>query len=244
MNGQTGQGGAWREGERQREGDARAIRVVVCDDHALFRAGMQLILRSQPDIELAGEAADGQEAIALAARLQPDVMLMDIRMPHLDGIEATERIVSAMGEESPRIIVLTTIDMDDAVARAARAGANGFVLKAGEPELVLAAIRTVHAGGQLFSANSAVELIRGTVAPAAAAPPPEYETLSGRERDIFQLVARGLSNQEIAEREYLSPGTVKTHVSSILARLGLRSRIQVVVYAYEHGLVPGGSEAE
>lgn len=226
--------------ERSRQTAERPIRVVLCDDHALFRAGMRLILRSQPDVELAGEAADGKEAVELVERLRPDVVLMDIRMPGLDGIAATERIVERMGERAPRIVVLTTLDLDDAVSRAVRAGANGFVLKAGEPELVLAAIRTVHAGGQLFSANAAVELIRGTVAARVPEPPEDYRRLSAREQEIFLLVARGLSNQEIAEREYVSTGTVKTHVSNILTRLGLRSRIQVVVYAYEHGLMPEG----
>jgi len=221
------------------------IRVAVCDDHALFRTGLRMILSNQPDLEHVGEAASGEEAVALAREARPDVLLMDVRMPGVDGIEATARIVAELGDEAPRVLVLTTFDLDEAVARAVRAGASGFVLKAAEPDLLATAIRTLHAGGRLFAADAAVDIL-ARYAPehdagggAEARPPVEFERLSEREREIFRLVAAGLSNQEIAEREFVSPGTVKTHVSSILAKLGARDRIQLVVYAYEHGLAGG-----
>lgn len=218
------------------------IRVAVCDDHALFRAGLRMILTAHGGLELVGEAEDGASAVALAREMRPDVMLMDIRMPELDGIEATERILAELGDDAPRIIVLTTLDLDDAVARAVRAGASGFVLKAAEPDLLIAAIRSVHGGHELFAASATTELLRRS---AAASPstarevPAEYGTLSDREREIFMLAARGMSNAEIAAHEFVSAGTVKTHVSAILAKLGLRDRIQLVVYAHEHGLLEG-----
>lgn len=218
------------------------IRIAVCDDHSLFRTGMRMILASQPDLEFVGEAGDGAAGVAMAKELRPDVLIMDVRMPGMDGIEATEHVIAEMGDAAPKILILTTFDLDEAVARAVRAGASGFVLKAAEPELLIAAIRTVRAGNQLFAANATVELLQRfaggeSMAPEAVAPPPAFETLSERERDVFLLVAKGLSNAEIAAHEYVSPGTVKTHISHILAKLELRDRVQLVVYAYEHGLV-------
>jgi DNA-binding NarL/FixJ family response regulator len=217
-----------------------AIRVALVDDQALFRAGVRMLVESQPDLEVAGEAGDGVAAVALAARSQPDVVLMDVRMPLADGIAATERILSdaeADGRTPPRIIVLTTFDLDENAARAIRAGASGFVLKDADPEFLLAAIRTVHQGNQVIAATATRALFahvaRGNGRRAA---PPTWSELTPREREIFGLAARGLSNSEIAASEFLSEATVKTHVSRILAKLGLRDRVQLVVFAYEHDL--------
>ncbi|AYF96856.1 response regulator [Protaetiibacter intestinalis] len=217
------------------------IRVALVDDQALFRTGIRMLVGSQPDLEFAGEAGDGLEGVALVARSQPDVVLMDIRMPVMDGIEATERIISAStaaGRETPRVIVLTTFDLDEAATRAIRAGASGFLLKDADPEFLLAAIRTVHAGTAVLAPSATRELFehfdsRG----ATVAVPEEFEQLTARERDIFLLAGRGLSNSEIATTEYVSEATVKTHISRILAKLGLRDRVQLVVYAFEHRLV-------
>jgi DNA-binding NarL/FixJ family response regulator len=211
------------------------IRVALVDDQALFRAGIRMLVESQPDLEFAGEAGDGREAIAMVAETAPDVVLMDLRMPVLDGIAATEGIVAGTASP-PRILVLTTFDLDEAAARAIRAGASGFVLKDAEPEFLLAAIRTVHAGSAVIAASATRELFEHFGA-GSAAPPPAFETLTEREREIFGFAARGLSNGEIASREYLSEATVKTHISRILAKLELRDRVQLVVFAYEHGLV-------
>jgi len=212
------------------------IRVALVDDQALFRAGIRMLVESQPDLEFAGEAGDGREAVAMVAETRPDVVLMDLRMPVLDGIGATEGIVAGSASP-PRILVLTTFDLDEAAARAIRAGASGFVLKDAEPEFLLAAIRTVHAGSAVIAASATRELFEHFGAGGAAAPPPAFDTLTEREREIFGLAARGLSNGEIASREYLSEATVKTHISRVLAKLALRDRVQLVVFAYEHGLV-------
>ncbi len=216
------------------------IRYAICDDHGLFRTGLAMILKHAEDLELVGEAQNGREAIALAERGDVDVMLMDIRMPDMDGIQATRAIRERMGERAPRILVLTTLDLDEAVERSVRAGASGFILKAAEPELLVAAIRSIHAGGRLFASNAVAELLEQS--PLAQAPQPvelpaAYQTLSERERDIFILAAAGLSNAEIAAKEFVSAGTVKTHISHILQKLSLRDRIQLVVYAYEHGII-------
>ncbi|TPW76082.1 response regulator [Schumannella soli] len=215
------------------------IRVALVDDQALFRTGIRMLVSSQPDLEFVGEAGDGVEGISLAASAKPDVILMDIRMPVLDGIDATARIVQARaaGAESPRILVLTTFDLDEAAARAIRAGASGFVLKDADPEFLLAAIRTVHAGTSVIAASATKELFQqfGSRS-AAAAPPPEFGELTQREREIFLLAAAGRSNSEIAAQEFVSEATVKTHISRILAKLGLRDRVQLVVYAYENRL--------
>ncbi|WP_353987268.1 response regulator transcription factor [Ruicaihuangia caeni] len=217
------------------------IRVVLVDDQALFRAGIRMLIDSQPDLEFVGEASDGREAVDLVERARPDVVLMDIRMPVMDGIEATERIVaaaSARGRELPRVIVLTTFDLDEAATRAIRGGASGFLLKDAAPEFLLAAIRTVHAGAAVVAPGATRELFRHFDSRATApAPPKTFSTLTSRERDIFLLAARGLSNAEIAEREFLSEATVKTHISRVLAKLALRDRVQLVVFAYEHRLV-------
>ena len=216
------------------------IRVALVDDQALFRAGVRMLVESQADLEVAGEAGDGVSAVALAAKERPDVVLMDIRMPLLDGIAATEQILAAADSEArtpPRILVLTTFDLDENAARAIRAGASGFVLKDADPEFLLAAIRTVHQGNQVIAASATRELFahvgRGSGRRAA---PATWSELTPREREIFGLAARGLSNSEIAASEFLSEATVKTHVSRILAKLGLRDRVQLVVFAYEHDL--------
>jgi len=218
------------------------IRVALVDDQALFRAGIRMLVESQPDLEFAGEAADGQAAAALAARSRPHVMLMDVRMPVLDGIAATERILADAdrdGREPPRILVLTTFDLDENAARAIRAGASGFVLKDAEPEFLLAAIRTVHRGNAVIAATATRELFANAGRGSGRRPAPAaWSQLTPREREIFALAARGLSNAEIAASEYLSEATVKTHVSRVLAKLGLRDRVQLVVFAYEHDLSP------
>ena len=217
-----------------------AIRVALVDDQALFRAGIRMLVSSQPDLEFVGEASDGAEGVELAARLQPDIILMDIRMPVMDGIESTERILAAAdarGGLRPRVIVLTTFDLDEAATRAIRGGASGFLLKDADPEFLLAAIRTVHAGNAVIAPAATRELFQHFDSRAAsAAPPPAFTTLTAREREIFLLTARGWSNAEIAKSEFLSEATVKTHISRILAKLGLRDRVQLVVYAFEHRL--------
>ena len=216
------------------------IRVALVDDQALFRAGVRMLVESQPYRSVAGEAGDGAAAVELGERDRPYVMLMDVRMPMQDGIAATEQILAAAdrdGREAPRILVLTTFDLDENAARAIRAGASGFVLKDAEPEFLLAAIRTVHRGNQVIAASATRELFahvaRGSGRRAA---PAAWSELTPREREIFGLAARGLSNSEIAASEFLSEATVKTHVSRVLAKLGLRDRVQLVVFAFEHGL--------
>ncbi|MEP6482707.1 MAG: response regulator transcription factor [Rhodoglobus sp.] len=209
------------------------IRVALVDDQALFRAGIRMLVSSQDDLEFVGEAGDGSAAIAMAADTKPDVILMDIRMPVLDGIEATRAIVASGGKT--RIIVLTTFDLDEAAARAIRGGASGFVLKDAEPEFLLAAIRAVHSGTSVIAASATKELFEHFGGPAATVPP-SFDSLTAREREIFVLAARGLSNAEIAKAEFLSEATVKTHISRVLGKLALRDRVQLVVFAYEHGL--------
>jgi DNA-binding NarL/FixJ family response regulator len=218
----------------------RPIRVALVDDQALFRTGIRMLVASQPDLEVVGEAGDGREAVELAASARPDVILMDIRMPVMDGIEATERIVAASearGGAGPRIIVLTTFDLDEAATRAIRGGASGFLLKDADPEFLLAAIRTVHSGTAVLAPSATRELFQHFDSRAARAVEPEaFAALTARERDVFLLAARGLSNSEIAAGEFLSEATVKTHISRILSKLGLRDRVQLVVYAFEHRL--------
>ncbi|MFC9560258.1 response regulator [Agromyces sp. NPDC056965] len=216
------------------------IRVALVDDQALFRAGVRMLVESQPDLEVVGEASDGGAAVDLARRERPDVVLMDVRMPVQDGIAATEQILAAAdrdGVAPPRIVVLTTFDLDENAARAIRAGASGFVLKDADPEFLLAAIRTVHQGNQVIAAAATRALFAHVGRGSGRRPAPAaWAELTPREREIFALAARGLSNGEIAASEFLSEATVKTHVSRILAKLGLRDRVQLVVFAYEHDL--------
>ncbi|MEP6478756.1 MAG: response regulator transcription factor [Rhodoglobus sp.] len=212
------------------------IRVGLVDDQALFRTGIRMLVSSQPDLEFVGEAGNGVEGIAMAASASPDVILMDIRMPVMDGIDATRAIIAA-SPTPPRIIVLTTFDLDEAATRAIRGGASGFLLKDAEPEFLLAAIRTVHAGTSVIAASATRELFEHFDSRVSAPTiPAEFETLTTREREIFVLAARGLSNAEIAKTEFLSEATVKTHISRVLGKLGLRDRVQLVVFAYEHRL--------
>jgi len=210
------------------------ISVALVDDQALFRAGIRMLVDSQDDLEVVGEASDGREGIAVVRATHPDVVLMDIRMPVLDGLSATAELLA--DPDPPRIVMLTTFDLDEAAARAIREGASGFLLKDADPEFLLAAIRTVHAGSAVIAASATRELFGHFAAPTAPVPP-AYGELTEREREIFALAARGLSNAEIAAREFLSEATVKTHISRILTKLGLRDRVQLVVFAFDHGLV-------
>ena len=215
------------------------IRVLLADDQRLVRSGFRMILRADPELEVVGEAGDGLEAVELAGALAPDVVLMDVRMPNLDGIEATRRITAA--PDPPRVLVLTTFDLDEYVYGALRAGASGFLLKDAPEEQLAAAIRVAADGGALFSPGVTRRLIERFAAFADAGPPPDLGALTSREVEVLRLVARGLSNAEIAGELVVSEHTVKTHVASILGKLGLRDRTQAVVAAYESGLVRPGA---
>ena len=214
-----------------------SIRVVIADDQALVRGGFRMILDAREDIEVAGEAADGAEAIALVAEHEPDVVLMDVRMPNVDGIEATRQIV-ASGSPA-RIIILTTHDVDEYVFAALRAGASGFLLKDVRPPDLVEAIRVVARGDALLAASVTRRLLDrfAAVLPADAATPADLDELTERELEVLRLVALALSNAEIAARLVLTEATVKTHVSSVLRKLDLRDRVQAVVFAYDVGLV-------
>jgi DNA-binding NarL/FixJ family response regulator len=224
-------------------GGPETIRVIIADDQALVRAGFRMVVESRPDLEVVGEAADGAGAVALAAETRPDVVLMDIRMPVMDGIEATRRITSLDGDPQPRVLILTTFDLDQYVYDALRAGAAGFLLKDVPPAELAAAIRTVAAGDALLAPAVTRRLIEryvGLPAPRRADPGVLAE-LSAREGEVLRLIARGHTNQQIAEQLVLSTATVKSHVAHLLMKLGLRDRTQAVVLAYETGFVtPGG----
>lgn len=216
------------------------IRVLIADDQAMVRAGLRLILAAEDDITVVGEAADGLEAVATALRLRPDVTLMDIRMPRLDGIAATRRLVSEQ-PAATRVVVLTTFDVDSYVYDALRTGASGFLLKSAPPEQLVQAIRVVAAGAGLIDPAVTRRVIEEFArAPAPGPTPPEVSRLTERELEVLRHVARGLSNAEIAASLVVSEATVKTHVARLLAKLGLRDRVQAVVYAYERGLVRPG----
>jgi DNA-binding NarL/FixJ family response regulator len=210
-----------------------SIRVLVADDQSMVRAGFRMLLGGEEDIEVVAEATNGLEAIDKAARFDPDVVLMDIRMPELDGIQATQRILSA--DTGARVLILTTFDLDEYVYEALRVGASGFVLKDDPPEQLLAAIRTVAAGDALLSPTVTKRVIKEFGRIPRPTPPKELDELSEREREVFRLVARGLSNAEIARELFISETTVKTHVTHILQKLGLRDRVQAVVLAYQTG---------
>lgn len=211
-------------------------RVALVDDQAMFRAGIAMVLDSQPDLEVVGEAADGDEVAALVARVSPDVVVMDVRMARVDGVTATRRLTDELGERAPRVLVLTTFDLDEAALAAIEAGASGFVLKDARPEMLLAAIRAVADGDQVVAAGATRTLLE-RFRQTRTAVGREYDELTAREREILLRVAAGLSNAEIAAVEHLSEATVKTHVSRVLTKLALRDRVQLVVYAYEHGLL-------
>jgi DNA-binding NarL/FixJ family response regulator len=216
------------------------IRVLVADDQSMVRAGFRMLLGGEEDIEVVAEASNGLEAVDKAARFDPGIILMDIRMPELDGLEASRRILAT--DPAARILVLTTFDLDEYVFEALRAGASGFVLKDDSPEQLLAAIRTVAAGDALLSPTITRRVIQAFTRVPTPSPPKELDELSERERDVFRLVARGLSNAEIGHELYISETTVKTHVTHILQKLGLRDRVQAVVLAYQSGLVEPPAE--
>ena len=219
------------------------IRVLIVDDQALARTGLRMVLEVEPDLVVVGEATDGEEAVAMAASTAPDVILMDVRMPKMDGLEATRRIVRK-GEPGPQVLVLTTFDLDEYVYEALLAGASGFVLKDIPPEQLVEAIHVVASGDALLAPTITRRLIEEFVRrpPEVARPRPrELDQLTPREAEIMRYVAKGLSNAEIAAQAYVSEPTVKTHIARILMKLGLRDRVQVVVYAYEHGLAQPGS---
>lgn len=209
------------------------ISVLVADDQSMVRAGFRMLLAREEDIEVVAEASDGLEAIDQAARFHPRVVLMDIRMPKLDGLEATRRIVAS--NESVRILILTTFDLDEYVYDALRGGASGFVLKDDPPEHLIAAIRTVAAGEALLSPAITKRVIKEFVRSPRPAPPKELEDLTTREKEILSLIATGLSNAEIAQHLFIGETTVKTHVTHILQKLNLRDRVQLVVLAYQSG---------
>jgi len=227
----------------------QVTRILLVDDQELLRAGFRIILGSQPGFEIVGEAADGAEAVELAATLTPDVICMDVQMPGMDGLEATRRIVADPHLQAA-VLILTTFDRDDYLAEALRAGASGFLLKNSSPEELVAAVRVVAGGEALLSPAVTRRVIEGfaqrsdahpaAVEPSgtqpAQAPGVDYEQLTEREREVLQLVAQGLSNQEIASELFVGEATVKSHVSKVLQKLTLRDRIQAVIYTYEHGL--------
>jgi DNA-binding NarL/FixJ family response regulator len=212
------------------------IRVVIADDQTLVRGGFRMILRAESDIDVVGEAADGAEAMSLARELDPDVVLMDVRMPNVDGIEATRRIVDG-SEHAPRVLVLTTFDLDEYVYEALRAGASGFLLKDAPEEQLVSGIRIVASGASLFAPAVTRRLIERFAGAVPQEPPPALGELTPRELEVLRLVARGLSNAEIAAELVLSEHTAKTHVAHILDKLDLRDRVQAVVLAYESGIV-------
>jgi DNA-binding NarL/FixJ family response regulator len=212
-----------------------SIRVLVADDQSMVRAGFRMLLAGEPDIEVVAEASNGLEAVDKASRFHPTVILMDIRMPELDGLEATRRILAA--DDTARILILTTFDLDEYVYEALRAGASGFVLKDEPPEQLLAAIRIVAGGDALLSPAITKRVIKQFARIPRPSPTRRLEDLTEREVDVFRLIARGLSNAEIGQELYISETTVKTHITHILQKLNLRDRVQAVVLAYETGLL-------
>jgi DNA-binding NarL/FixJ family response regulator len=214
------------------------LRLLVADDQAVVRMGFTAMLDSQPDMTVVGTAEDGKQAVRIARELRPDVVLMDIRMPVLDGIEATRQL--SLDQTPPSVLVLTTFDLDDYVYEALRAGASGFLLKDATPEEILAAVRIVGAGEALLAPSVTRRLIAEFAARRRLLAPPELDRLTAREREVLLLVAAGLTNAEIAGRLCLAEQTVKSHVSSVLFKLELRDRVQAVILAYESGLVVAG----
>ena len=218
------------------------IRVLVADDQSMVRAGFRMLLASEEDIEVVAEASNGLEAVDKTARFSPTVVLMDIRMPELDGLEATRRILSA--DDPPRILILTTFDLDEYVYEALCAGASGFVLKDDPPEQLLAAIRIVAGGDALLSPAVTKRVIERFTRVPPPTPPKAFEELTERELEVFRLIARGLSNAEIGQQLYISDTTVKTHITHILQKLGLRDRVQAIVLAYQTGAFNGDARDE
>jgi DNA-binding NarL/FixJ family response regulator len=220
-----------------------SIRVLIADDQAMVRAGFRMVLNAEADIEVAGEAGDGEQAVAAVGRLRPDVVLMDIRMPRLDGIAATRRLLDRAGS-APRVLMLTTFDLDEYVYESLQAGASGFLLKNAPAEQLVEAIRVVAAGDSLLAPSVTRRVIEEFVRqPRAGDPSPELESLTAREREVLELLAHGRTNAEIAAELVVSRGTAKTHVARVLQKLDLRDRVQAVIFAYENGLVnPGAVE--
>jgi DNA-binding NarL/FixJ family response regulator len=216
------------------------IRIVLADDQELVRAGFRVLIESAPDVEVVGEASDGEGAVRVVAQEHPDVVLMDVRMPGMNGIEATRRIRELEGS-GPRVLILTTFDLDEYVHQALRAGASGFLLKDSSPKDLLDAIRIIHAGDSLLAPSITRRLIEEfTQRPAPTLNSGALDSLTEREREVLRLVAAGMSNTEIADRLVVSPATSKTHVSRILTKLGARDRAQLVMIAYETGLAKPG----
>jgi DNA-binding NarL/FixJ family response regulator len=211
------------------------IRVLLADDQQLVRSGFRMILRAEPDIDVVGEAEDGAKAVSMARALRPDVVLMDVRMPNVDGIEATREIV--IGDASPRVLVLTTFSLDEYVFDALRAGASGFLLKDAPEQQLVSGIRIVADGGSLFAPAVTRRLIERFADSAPSPPPAALADLTPRELEVLQLLARGLSNAEIGAELFVSEHTAKSHVAHILSKLSLRDRVQAVVLAYESGMV-------
>ncbi|MGN6575562.1 MAG: response regulator [Nocardioides sp.] len=217
------------------------VRVVIADDQQLVRTGLRMILAAEEEIAVVGEAADGAEAVDVCRRERPDVVLMDVRMPGVDGIDATHELT--VDPNGPRVLVLTTFDLDDVVYDALRAGASGFLLKDAPEERLVTAIRVVAEGGSLFAPSVTRRLIEDFARRDARRPAPNLESLTDRETEVLRQVARGLSNAEIAAELFVSENTVKTHVARVLMKLGLRDRVQAVVLAYESGLVSSTSSS-
>ena len=222
--------------------DPTTIRVLLVDDQDLFREGVRVIVDAQEGLEVVGSAGDGVEAVRMVDELSPDVVLMDVRMPEMDGVEATRKIFLpervARRAKPVRVVVLTTFNLDDRAATAIRYGASGFLLKGTTPVMLRDAIRTVHAGNAVLAPQDLATLLDGQFQ-ARTPPPASYLGLTEKEREIFGAVAQGLSNTEIGAQVFASESTVKTHVGAILRKLGLRDRVQIVVFAHEHGLVGG-----
>ena len=217
-------------------------RVLIVDDQALVRAGFRVLIEAADDLEVVGEAENGEGAIDRVAETEPDVILMDIRMPVTDGLEATRRILEAHAEGGPRVLVLTTFDADEYVYEALRVGASGFLLKDAEPEQLIEAIRVIAAGDALLAPSVTRRLITEFASrpEVRRARPPELDALTEREHEVLELIAQGMSNDEIAQRLFISPTTSKTHVSHVMMKLGARDRAQLVVIAYESGVVVPG----
>ena len=224
------------------DSSAASIGVLIVDDQALVRAGFRMILEIEPDLHVVGEAADGDQAVAQVAALRPDVVLMDVRMPGVDGIAATRRLTADASCQA-RVVMLTTFDMDEYVYAALQAGASGFLLKDVQPELLVAGIRAVHSGESLLAPTVTRRMIESFLERPRqldAGTQARLASLTSREPEVLRLLARGLTNAEIATKLYVSETTVKTHVGRVLMKLGLRDRVQAVIYAYETGLVSGG----
>jgi DNA-binding NarL/FixJ family response regulator len=221
-----------------------SVRILLADDQELVRAGLEMIIDATEDLQVVGQAEDGEQAVELARRLKPDVVLMDVRMPAMDGIDATRRIVGQRAGDTPRVLMLTTFDLDEYVFGAFKAGASGFLVKDAPRDQIVEGIAAVAAGEALASPSVTRRLIeRFADAPGPApARPPELDELTPREAEVLELMARGLSNTELAARLYLSEKTVKTHVGRILMKLGVRDRVQAVILAYEAGVVVPGRE--